>query len=89
MLPRNVQSHPVETALPDEETEGRSSRLPFLLEIFLRPAATGLVAWLAFQVPFPLLDDWLPLKNVLGVVVAITLAGKTLFDTLFFPRHPW
>jgi hypothetical protein len=40
------------------------------------------------RVPFPLLDDWLPIKNVVIAIAAVGLIGKTLFDTLFYD-HYW
>lgn len=40
------------------------------------------------RVPLPVLEDWLPVKNVVIAVAAVGLIGKTLFDTLFYD-HFW
>jgi len=52
----------------------------------LQAGIIALCAWIAIQVPTPLVEDWLPVKNVLVGCVAIILTGKSLFDTLFFDR---
>lgn len=40
------------------------------------------------RLPLPLLDESLPMKNVVVVIVAVGLIGKTVFDTLFYD-HYW
>lgn len=50
-------------------------------------ALIGLAAWLAGQIPMPLLENWLPVKHVLIAIVAVTAGGKCLIDTLFFDRY--
>jgi hypothetical protein len=49
-----------------------------------RLTSIALIAWIGMNVHLPVLDDWLPLKNVLVAVCAIILAGKCLFDTFFY-----
>ena len=46
----------------------------------------GLAAWFASRIPLPLLDNWLPIKNVVIAIIAVTAAGKCLIDTLFYDR---
>lgn len=55
--------------------------------LVLRPIGAGAAVWLLFQVPFPILDDWLPLKNIVGAGLGLGLAGKCLYDTLYFDRY--
>jgi hypothetical protein len=38
------------------------------------------------RIPLPLLDEWLPVKNVVIAVAAVALMGKCLYDTLFYDR---
>jgi hypothetical protein len=57
------------------------------LLFFLRVAEIGLSAWIAVLLPLPILDEWLPVKNVVIAVLTIVLIGKSLFDTLFFDRY--
>jgi len=42
--------------------------------------------WAAASLPLPLLDEWLPLRGLLTTVLTVVLAGKLLFDTLFYDR---
>lgn len=49
-------------------------------------ALIGCAAWFAGQIPVPLLDNWLPIKNVVIAIVAVTAGGKCLFDTFFYDR---
>ncbi len=51
-----------------------------------RPIGVGAAVWLVFQLPMPILDDWLPVKHVAGAVLAVTSAGATLYNTLFYSR---
>jgi hypothetical protein len=57
-----------------------------LLWALVYPFLVGGGVWLAFQLPFPLLDDWLPVKNVLGAGLGIGCAGVCLYNTLFYDR---
>jgi hypothetical protein len=54
----------------------------------LRLAMICLVAWIAIELPMPVLEDWLAVKDVTVAVAAIILSGKVLFDTLFYD-HYW
>ena len=54
----------------------------------LRIGLIAVGASLLTRVPLPVLDDWLPVKNVIIAAVAVGLIGKTLFDTLFYD-HFW
>lgn len=51
-----------------------------------RLAAIGAGALLLLAVPMPFLNEWLPVRDVLVVALAVLLAGKCLFDTLFYDR---
>lgn len=53
---------------------------------FVQLALIGTAAWFAAQIPLPLLDNWLPVKNVLIAIAAVTTGGKCLIDTLFYDR---
>lgn len=64
----------------------RWMRAARLLWTLVRPPAVGAAVWLAFQLPMPILDDWLPVKHVLAAILAVTSAGATLYDTLFYSR---
>lgn len=57
-----------------------------LLILGLRLSAIGMVAWFLLQLPLPLLDAWLPLRDVAVVLGALIMSGKALFDTLFYDR---
>lgn len=57
-----------------------------LAELAVRLAAVGLGVWIVLRTPMPVLDDWLPVKNVAAVAVGLVLAGKALYDTLFYDR---
>lgn len=50
-------------------------------------ALIGTATWFALQIPMPLLENWLPVKNVVIAVAAVTAGGKCLIDTLFFDRY--
>jgi hypothetical protein len=74
--PAEVRAPSVGAPRPD-----RWARLAFRLLVIA--GLTGLLG----AVPLPLLDDWLPIRNVLVAVFAVTATGKALFDTLFFDRY--
>lgn len=57
-----------------------------LLILALRLSAIAVVAWGLMQIPLPLLDAWLPLRNVFVVLGALIAGGKALFDTFFYER---
>lgn len=52
---------------------------------WLVPITLG--AQLLIRLPLPVLDDWLPLKNVLVAGAAVILGGKCLLDTFFYDRY--
>ena len=71
-----------------EETPRKVMSLAERWALFaLRAAEIGLCAWIAVLLPLPILDEWLPVKNVVIAVFTIVLIGKSLFDTLFFDRY--
>ena len=76
---------------PPQHPESTSPEVPVwiqrALDLCLRLALIFLGAWIALHLPFPLLDDWLPVKNVVVAITAIVLSGKSLYDTLFFDRY--
>ena len=43
-------------------------------------------AWLADQVPVPMLETTLSLKAPLIALVAVMLIGSTVYDTLYYDR---
>jgi hypothetical protein len=43
-----------------------------------------LVASILTRLPLPIVEDWLPIKDVVIAVVSVILAGKCLFDTFFY-----
>ena len=45
-------------------------------------------AWLLLRVPIPYLAELPAVRNLLVVAGAIMLAGKALYDTLFYDRFP-
>ncbi|HEU4752983.1 MAG TPA: hypothetical protein VFU47_07725, partial [Armatimonadota bacterium] len=44
------------------------------LALLLRLCAIALGAWIAVHMPLPVLEDWLPVRDVLVVLAAIGLA---------------
>ena len=52
----------------------------------MRLALLGLGAWAAGHVPLPLLDDWLPVRNLVTAAATVMATGKLLYDTLFYDR---
>ena len=58
------------------------------VDLALRLATIAVGAWAVSRLPLPLLDDWLPIKNVVIAVVSVGLTGKALYDTLFYD-HFW
>ena len=53
----------------------------------LRLSVTAGCAALLIALPDPAPDETLRLKNAIVVLVAIVVAGKQLFDTLFYDRY--
>jgi uncharacterized SAM-binding protein YcdF (DUF218 family) len=41
-------------------------------------------AWVGIRIELPLVAEYLPLKNVLIVLAAVIMIGKTIYDTLFY-----
>lgn len=52
-----------------------------------RIAIIGLSAAILSRLHLPILDDWMPMKQVVIAVTSVILSGKCLFDTLFFDRY--
>lgn len=50
-------------------------------------AIIGLSAAILVKLRLPVIEDWMPLKQVVVAVVSVILSGKCLFDTLFFDRR--
>lgn len=75
---------------PSAEEAGKSFRGPWQrwLHFVLECVIIGLIAWIAIEMPLPVMDDWLPVKNVLVAGIAVALGGKALYDTLFYD-HFW
>ena len=57
-----------------------------LLLLCLRLTILWLCASIAAQVPFPVIEEWLPVKNVVIAVVSVGWTGKILIDTFFYDR---
>ena len=57
-----------------------------LLRLAVRLSVITLAAVVATRLPLPVLEDWLPVKNVVVAVMAILLIGKALYDTFFYDR---
>ena len=53
----------------------------------LRLLATAGCAALLIALPDPTPEDTLRFKNAIVVLISIVVAGKQLFDTLFFDRY--
>ena len=86
------------TIIPDGAAE-RTTAAPYLalpsgarywpaalLRLFVRLSAITLAAAIATRLPLPILDEWLPAKNVVVAVLAVLLIGKCLYDTFFYDR---
>jgi hypothetical protein len=71
----------VPAAPPLARSYHRAARLIWLV---CRPALVGGGVWLVLQLPLPLLDDWLPIKNVAAAALAVGSAGACLYNTLFY-----
>lgn len=52
-----------------------------------RVAIIGLSAAIISRLHLPMIDDWVPMKQVVIAVTSVILSGKCLFDTLFFDRY--
>ena len=78
-----MPDEPVGSTAPEEETPQRGALLERLL---LRLIAIAIGSQLLLRLPLPIFDDWLPLRDVLVVIGAVILAGRALYDTLFFDR---
>ena len=84
-----IPPHPSNPAPDGVEPPPIDARQPLLHRLLLLPLqlmAIALAAWISSQVPLPVLDAWLPVKNVVVAGTAIVLSGKCLYDTLFFDR---
>ena len=57
-----------------------------LLRLAIRLLVITLAATVATRLPLPVLEEWLPVKNVVVAVMAILLVGKALYDTFFYDR---
>lgn len=57
------------------------------LRLLVRLAIIGVIGNVLALAPLPLVDDWLPTRNVAVAVFTVVAAGKALFDTLFFDRY--
>ncbi|MBI3909789.1 MAG: hypothetical protein HY320_02510 [Armatimonadetes bacterium] len=79
MSPKNASSE--EPPEPGRPLGGR------LLVLAFRWVVIGVAARLAYEVPLPLIEGWLPLKDALIVAVAVVWMGKALFDTLFYDHY--
>jgi len=71
----------------DARPGGSAARPSRWRRLLVRLAVIGLIANLILLLPLPLLDDWLPTRNVAAAVFTVVAAGKALFDTLFFDRY--
>lgn len=75
--------------LPSNSPSGGVEPQPLLhrlVLLLLQLTAIALAAWISSRIPLPVLDSWLPVKNIVVAGTAIVLAGKCLYDTLFFDR---
>lgn len=72
---------------PEPDPWGLDPELERWLLALSRIAIIGLSAAILAKLRLPLLDDWMPLKQVVIAVTSILLSGKCLFDTLFFDRR--
>lgn len=66
--------------LGSSEHRGQLSRWLAALEQCAMIAVAATIIALA---PLPLVQEWLPIKNVILAAGTVTLIGKTLYDTLF------
>jgi len=55
--------------------------------LILRLTQAIVLAWLGSEIPMPALERGLPVKSSLVSLVCILLAGKAVYDTLFYPRY--
>ncbi len=46
------------------------------------------VSFLLLRIPIPALDEMPAVRNLVVVAGAVVLAGKVLYDTLFYERYP-
>lgn len=71
-------------ALPTDESVRPEKRWLRWALLLVRLAQILLVAYLLRWLSFPLLEEWMPVKNFLVAVGTVVLIGKTLFDTFFY-----
>ncbi len=73
--------------LTDEVVTGGRSPFADRLALLLRRLCilAGCTV-IGYQAPLPMLDEWLPVRNILVACVSIAAAGKLLVDTLFYDR---
>ncbi len=72
----------------DESTAGTGrdwqDRLSRLLTRLMMVAG---LAWIGYRIPLPVVENWLPFRDVLVAVATVIATGKLLFDTLFYDRY--
>jgi len=71
-----------------ERAEGSREPMPdrWIL-LILRLTQAIAIAWLGSEIPMPALERGLPVKSSVVSLVFIVLAGKAVYDTLFYPRY--
>lgn len=79
MSPRSTRA----TQPPPPPPLTRAERWSLLL---VRVAAILAGAVFCSRLPLPVLEEWLPLKNVAVAVAAVVLTGRALYDTFFYDR---
>ena len=73
---------PEQDEAPDPESGWQAALARFLRRLVTLAGAT----WVAYRIPLPILEEWLPFRDVLVATVSVLALGKLLFDTLFYDR---
>ena len=77
--------HPVEGGAPSPDERRYRAWKPWL-QLFRRLALIFLGAALLLRLPISLVQEWLTVRTVAVAVVAVCLAGKSLYNSLFYDR---
>lgn len=72
---------------PEELLDQRETLAERCILLLLRLTQIILAAWIAMELPLPVLQHGLPLKGPLVSLVTVVLIGKAVYDTFFYDRY--